>query len=184
MAFKAFEEVHGDQTLVLPVRGKHYTVFPPAADVGLALSMRLAAGIVLQAGVPLTDEAIEEADEATRITDDELPDFARQCLGPVYDEMIADKVPVDALEFAVQAAFLAWTLDREAAEIFWNTGGKAPGPALTYPALPPTATPTRTAAATTTKSRALATGTSTRKGKPGQRRKAAPSTGASPTTTT
>src|SRR3546814_5703453 len=49
MSFKPFEEVHGDQTLRLPIRGKEYVIHPPRADVGLALSMRLAAGVVIDA---------------------------------------------------------------------------------------------------------------------------------------
>lgn len=177
MAFKAYEEVHEDQSLQLPIGGRTYTVLPPSAAVGMALSMRLAAGIVLNAGVPLTDDAIAEADAEATVGDDEVPDFARQCLGAAYDEMLADKVPQPKVEFAVQTAFLAWTLDKAAAEMFWNSAGKAGAPSQKGPARRRTATPTLAAAVSMTPTPASPTGTRSRKASPKAASRAAASSG-------
>jgi hypothetical protein len=158
MTFKAYEEVHGDQTLTLPIRGKGYVIHPPRADVGYALSMMLAAGVLLDAGVPLTDDDLAEANAAAHVADDKLEGFARQCLnGPrdgvpveVYEEMLADGLSHPEVEIAAQTAFLAWTGGREAAEVFWNTGGKALAQRRPHPALRQTETPTPAAEASIT----------------------------------
>lgn len=187
MSFKSFEEVHGDQTLRLPIRGKEYVIHPPRADVGMALSMRLAAGVLIQAGVELDEEDLAEADRRAQVADDEEPDFFRQCLnGPkagkpilVYEEMLADGLSHPEVEMAAQTAFFAWTYGREAAEFYWNAGGKAMAQRLRHPALRQTETPTPSAAESTTPTAASASGTR-RKSRAAANR----SRKSSPTTTT
>ena len=167
MGFKAFEEVHGDQTLRLPIRGKEYVIHPPRADIGLALSSRLAAGMLLDAKVPLDEESLAEADRRAQVADDQEPDFYRQCLnGPragepvlIYEQMLEDGLSHPEVEMAAQTAFMAWTMGREAAEYYWNTGGKALAQRRRHPALRQTETPTPTAAASTTPRSGSASGT-------------------------
>lgn len=167
MSFKSFEEVHGDQTLRLPIRGKEYVIHPPRADVGMALSMRLAAGVLIDAGVPLDEADLAEADRQAQVADEQMPDFARQCLNgpvggqpnPVYEQMLEDGLSHPEVEMATQTAFLAWTAGREFAEHYWNTGGKALAQRLPHPALRQTATPTQPAGESTTPTSASASGT-------------------------
>lgn len=183
MSFKAFEEVHGDQSLRLPIRGKEYVIQPPRADVGYALAMRLAAGVAVEAGLDLDDDTITEANAAVDIADEQLPDFARQCLNgprngkpnPIYEQMLEDGLSHPEVEMAVQTAFLAWTVSREVAEHYWNTGGKALRRRETHPGLRRTETPTRQGAASTTPTRGSANGTKLKAAKAAA--KAARSTG-------
>lgn len=179
MSFKAFEEVNGDESLDLPIRGKVYKVWPPSAAVGLSLHMKLAAGIAQSAGIELDDATLRDIE----IDDENLPAFGRQCLGPAYDEMVADGVSHTQLERAVATAFMAWTVDREAAEIYWNTAGKAIALAEISDQRP-TVTPTRTAGAATTPTPRSATGTSSRRSTKRRAGEGTPSRGPSPTTTT
>lgn len=144
-----------DLTLELPIRGKTYRVAPPDADTGNQLLNRLAFGIAADAGIDLG----EEQRRAVEVSDDAMPDFGRQCLGPTLDEMVADKVPWPQVEFAITTAFYAWTVGKPFAEHYWESGGKPARPADQRPGEPTTATPTRTAAASTTPSSASASGT-------------------------
>ena len=187
MSFKAFEEVHGDLSLELPFRGKTYVIQPPNARDGMALAKRLAASIYQHAGGKLTDDEIHEYVVAG---DEDLPDLARQCLnGPfagepqlVYEEMLVDGLTHTEVEFAVSTAFLAWTVDKAAAEAYWNSAGKAPASRPLSTARRPTETPTLTAAATSTA--ATPSGTSSRRKARAKAAKAARSGGSSRTTTT
>jgi hypothetical protein len=190
MGFKAYEEVHGDPTLRLPIRGTEYVIWPPTAKVGKDLNMMLAAGVLIDAGVKLTDEDIAEARATAEVDDDRFPGFAQQCLnGPsngepvlVYEQMLEDGLSQPEVEMAVQTAFMAWTMGRDAAEVFWNAGGKALAQRQVHPALRPTETPTPPDAATTTPKPASATGM--RRKARAKAAKAARSRGSSPTTTT
>lgn len=135
-----------DLTLNLPIGGKTYTVNPPPAHIGANLVDRLAFGIALDAGIDLG----EEQRHAVTVEDDELPDFARQNLSDTYDTMVEDGLSITQIEFCVTTAFYAWTVGKEFAEMYWETGGKLDRPAAQSPGTPPTATRTRTAEATTT----------------------------------
>ncbi|HEY1175475.1 MAG TPA: hypothetical protein VGF17_04905 [Phytomonospora sp.] len=190
MGFNAYEEVHGDPTLRLPIRGKEYVIWPPTAKVGKDLNMMLAAGVLIEAGVPLTDEDIAEARATQEVDDDRFPTFAQQCLngphdgqpGRVYEEMLEDDLTQPEVEIAVQTAFMAWTMGRDAAEVFWNTGGKALAQRQVHPALRQTETPTPPAEGTTTPRPASATGT--RRKARAKAARAERSRGSSRTTTT
>lgn len=147
-----------DLQLRLPIGGKTYTVNPPTAATGAILINRLAAGIAVDAGVELDDDTRG----MVAVPDEDVPDFARQCLGTTYDQMVDDGLSKPQLEFAVTTAFLAWTVGREYAELWWDSGGKAGRPAGARD-LHPTVTRTRTAAATTTQSTRSRSGTKPRK---------------------
>ena len=144
-----------DLDLHLPIGGKTYTVKPPPADVAADLMNRLAFGIAADAGIDLG----EEQRTAIEVTDDAMPDFARQCLGPALDAMEADKLLPQQIEFAVTTAFYAWTVGKVFAQTYWETGGNLERPTEQRPVEPPTATQTRPAAASSTQTSASASGT-------------------------
>ena len=151
-----------DLRLTLPIGGKTYVVDPPPANIGAHLINRLALGIAADAGIPL-----EETDRGQLVVDDaDMPDFATQCLGAVYQQMLDDGLSTAQVEFAVTTAFYAWTVGKEFAETFWETGGKLGRPAEQRQDQPTTATPTREAEASTTLTPASATGTRTPLGLP------------------
>lgn len=144
-----------DLNLHLPIGGKTYLVKPPPANIGAALIDRLAFGIAADAGIDLGDE--QRA--AIEVTDDQIDDFGRQCLGDVLDEMLADGLGHQQIEFCITTAFYAWTVGKPFAEHYWETGGKLARPTEKSPGTPPTATRTRTAEASTTKSSGSPSGT-------------------------
>lgn len=90
------------EPLVLPIRGKGYTVPPMSLEAGLRLK-------------PFLEGKIPEG-----ITDDEL---AHLTLGAAYDEMVADTVPPAAIQRAMLTALAEYQSGRGAAEILWRTGG-------------------------------------------------------------
>ena len=143
-----------DLNLELPVGGKTYIVKPPPADIGVLLLNRLALGIAVDAGIELP----EEQRRATIVDDDEMPDFGRQCLGPVLDEMEADGLLPQQIEFCITTAFYAWTVGKEFAEVHWETAGNLARPVEERPGRP-TATQTHAAAAPTTPTSASPSGT-------------------------
>lgn len=146
-----------DLDLSLPVGGKTYMVKPPRADVAAHLMNRLAFGIAADAGLDLG----EEQRRAIEVTDEQMPDFARQCLGPALDEMEADGLLPQQIEFCVTTAFYAWTVGKAFAERHWETAGNLERPTVQSPVAPPTATQTRPAEASTSPISASASGTRT-----------------------
>lgn len=145
-----------DLNLELPVRGKTYLVRPPDAQVGAELLNLLAFGIAADAGIDVG----EEVRGRLEVGEEDLPDFGRKCLGPVLDELVADKVPARLVEFCIETAFFAWTIGRPYAEHYWETGGKLGRPAVQRLEELRTGTPTRPAAESTTSSSASPSGTS------------------------
>lgn len=146
-----------DLTLRLPIGGKVYEVQPPPAAIGAELMNRLALGIYAEAGLPITDEIRG----AIEVSDDDLPDFARMCLGENYDEMVDAGLDGSRIEFCVTTAFYAWTVGKDFAEHYWETAGKPAGASLRV--TPPTETRTLPAVASTTRSSGSRSGTRTRK---------------------
>ncbi len=161
-----------DLTLTLPVGGKTYRVDPPTAAVGAHLANMLARGVFLDALVEAGMEGDDIAEAAADLhVDTETPegrDFARDCLGAAYDQMLADGIPQPVMELAIATAFLAWTAGKAAAEAYWDTGGKPPAPTATSRTGRPTETRTRPAAASTTRKRGSRSGTKKRKRQAGR----------------
>ena len=190
MGFKAYEEVHGDPSLRLPIRGKEYVIQPPTAKVGMGLSMMAAAGILIENDIPLSDEDLIEAREAQQVDDDRFPTFAQQCLNgplngqpvPVFEQMLEDGLSQPEVEMAVQTAFMAWTMGRDAAELFWNMGGKALAQRQVHPALRQTETPTQPDEASTTPRPASVTGTRRKARAKANKAKRSPSSSSTTTT--
>lgn len=87
--------------LVLPINGKDYTI--PA--VGMQDGIRL---------------STQEDPDAAEIQNDE---FRSMLLGAVYEQMVADNVPADAVMRAVTTAYADFTRGRDFAQMVWATGG-------------------------------------------------------------
>lgn len=113
--------------LDLPIAGKTYRV--PAVDIETGLYAQQI--VELSARVRAGDEIAAEDVGRLKLDDDQEHDFHRKMLGTAYDEMVADGVNWEYLKHASRCAFL-WTVeDRDAAERYWERGGRpeAPRPA-------------------------------------------------------
>jgi hypothetical protein len=96
-----YEDV-AKEPLAFPINGKTYTPPPISAKGGIYLMRALA-------GDP---EVAEQPSQS----------LWQVLLGPVYDEMVADDVPLDALGRAGFAMLVDFQNDREAAERVWRSG--------------------------------------------------------------
>jgi len=145
-----------DLRLNLPIGGKTYVVDPPTAADGAYFLNLLAIGIAADAGVDVSGFNLDIPDGD--------PDFATRALGAAYQQMIDDGLSLGQIGFAAETAFLAWTVSREFAEHYWETGGKAGRPNRAQ-RRHPTVTPTRGDAASTTPNSGSQSGTNTRRKK-------------------
>lgn len=140
-------------TLDLPVAGKVYRVPSPPARVGLRLQ---AAHAVMAAG--RAGATPRPSDLAIAATDDGSTSLEQDTLGPVYQQMLDDDVPVEAVKRAATTAYLWIVIGEEAATRYWRTPlGEARAPET--PALPSTPG----AAEPKTRSRASTSGTRSRR---------------------
>lgn len=103
MALTPYETL-ASEPLAFPIGGKLYTVPPIEAPDGFRLS-RIMRG--------------EEPD----ILAGSVEPLWRLILGTVYDEMLADSVPIEALTRAGTTALADFQYGRKFAEITWETGG-------------------------------------------------------------
>lgn len=155
--FKDYDEVV--EPLAFPIRGKVYTAPPVPAKFGIAL-VRAIAG---------------DEDALGELAGDSRSLYAA-LLGPAYDEMIADDVPLDALSRAGFAALVDWQAGRDAAVRVWESGIDPEARAALMAALRRGLTPsTGTGSARKTPSRASTKRTTSRTGTP--RTRANPSSG-------
>lgn len=111
-----FHPIDEDPVLRLPVHGKTYVVPSPDARTGLWATSMMQAGAAVFAGVTPDEDARLQLD------DDEERDVYRRILGPVYDELLADKVPWSTFKRVGTTALVWVTLGEEAAERAWNRG--------------------------------------------------------------
>jgi hypothetical protein len=102
MALKAFEDF-GPEPLAFPIGGKTYT----APLVGMREGIRL-------------QEAIEG--RSTDLENEPPEVLWRLVLGPVWDEMLTDNVPVEAASRAALAALADFQHGRAVAERVWESG--------------------------------------------------------------
>jgi len=141
-------------TLLVPAMGKEYRIAAVDAATGLRLQKMMVTGMKTYAGQDLTEKDLE------LVSDEDEEDFYRTVLGPVYDELLADKVPYQGLKQIASLVMIWTTQSFDAAQQYFLAGGKAPEPNREARR---TATRTRTAAATTTQKPASQSSTSTRK---------------------
>jgi hypothetical protein len=142
-----YYDLDGVDPLILPIRGKQYTIpMVPAANV--------ARWKVYVAHV----EAGDEIPATEQLTND---DAYRLFLGTVLDEMRADGLLDDVIVHAFRTVYADVTLGRPAAEAVWSQPHpKAPARPAPQDRKPKASTRSRsTAAATSTRSRARTSGT-------------------------
>jgi hypothetical protein len=137
MALPPYEEF-AQEPLVFPIGGKNYTLPPRGIPDGIALADIISG----------KDEAAQELSGV---------DLWRMLLGDVWDQMIADGVPLEAATSAGLTALADFQYNREYAEQVWRreTGPKAP----TNRKARRSKSSTSTAAANTTPSPASTSGT-------------------------
>ena len=147
MPLKAYEEF-AQEPLAFPVGGKVYTVPPLGFTDGIRLQ-RVLAG------------------EDDSLTNAPAEDGWRLILGPVFDEMVADKVPMEAIARAGFTAMTDFQFGREQAERVWEAGldPKALAEAVTaaHEALTASTPSPSTGAANGTRKRASSTTTTSPK---------------------
>ncbi len=123
MAFKDLREFF-DGSLRLPIDGKTYVIPPISAEDGLWAQALLDVAVKADGGA----EASE--DDVAVLNDDDERNLYERMLGPVYDEMKADKIDWPSIARAGTTAYLFFTVGEEAAQSFWQSGssGEAQGP--------------------------------------------------------
>ena len=120
MSFRDLDEFL-DPTLKLPIRGKTYVVQSVDAKTGLWCQRMMHVAVTAVAGLSMS-----EADAASLDLDDHQElDLYQRVLGDAYDEMVADGLPWEWIKHAGTTAFMWAAGNREQAESFWASPGKA-----------------------------------------------------------
>lgn len=145
MAFEPIDELL-DETLVLPVKGRRYTIAAPSAETGLAVQAVVQSAAVAASGGEVDTDALGDAAER---------DLYRDLLGDAYDQMLADGVSWPALKHCARVAIVWVVQDKATAERVWSSGGDPSR-------LAPNRQARRSGGANTTKNPASGSGTSTR----------------------
>lgn len=143
-------------TLTLPVAGKDYTIPSPPARVGLALQASFVIAQARRQGIDAPPYAVERAaryDDMTSTLDEDS-------LGPAWDAMIEDDVPVAALRRAARAAYTWIVTGNESVAHAIN--GENEQPAEGVGDTDPKAGSTGTGGAGTTRKRGSTSGTTSR----------------------
>ena len=147
MPLKAYEEF-SQEPLTFPIAGKQYVV-PPLGFTD---------GILLQRIIAGEDAALEQApaEEGWKLI-----------LGSAFDEMVADKVPLEAIARAGFAAMTDFQFGREQAERVWESGidpkALAASIQAAHKALTDSTQSSSTGVESRTQSRASSTGTTSPK---------------------
>ncbi|GGO54103.1 hypothetical protein GCM10012286_63080 [Streptomyces lasiicapitis] len=102
MAFEALDELL-DETLVLPIGGRRYTIPAPSAETGLRVQTIVQAAAVAASGGQVDEQALGDAAEG---------DLYRDLLGDAYDEMLADGVTWPALSTPRAPPLRGWCRTR------------------------------------------------------------------------
>lgn len=141
MAFKQLEEFF-DASITLPINGKDYTIQSPDAETGIFCQRLMAGAATVMSGNEISDKDAEKL----HLDDEEEQDLYERLLGPVWDEMLADKVPWTLMKHAGSTALVWVTQSQEEAQEFWSQGPKK-DPAAPQDRKPPAkkTTPRKTA---------------------------------------
>ncbi|WP_424533630.1 DUF7426 family protein [Sphaerisporangium viridialbum] len=157
--FKDLDEFF-DSSLKLPVGGKTYVIPAPDAEVGLLCQRLMNASIAAGSGQPVEGEA-EELNQlaAVVLSDDEERNLYKRILGPVYDQLFADKVDWPKIQHVGATALIWVAAGKDAAAKYWaaDDSGEAPAPnRATRRATAAAAKSTRSRGSATTTTRATA----------------------------
>lgn len=139
MALKPYEEIAAEP-LAFPIGGKTYTPPPIGAKSGIYL-MRAFTG-------------------DPEVAADTSQSLWQVLLGPAYDEMVADDVPLDAIARAGFAALVDWQGDRARAAEVWESGANVEATAALWASI---ASQSSAPAATSTKPPARSSGSARRR---------------------
>ena len=103
------------EPLTLPILGREYQIAPADVETGLRLTARFER---------LKAKADASGDPEEEVADDiEETELFRMALGPVYDQLKADGVPLRMAKFVASTAVIWHVYGPRAAELFWATGG-------------------------------------------------------------
>ena len=139
MAFKNADRF--GYTITLPFGEHSYRISSPPVDVGnfmvettqltgkrIALLARLDGLAEDDPEREDIERQLEEVTDVLTIPDEMEGDYFCAVLGPAYDEMKANGEPYELLKMAA-ATVSVWVINgREAAEEYWNNGGRRPNP--------------------------------------------------------
>lgn len=104
--FTDFNELY--EPLVLPINGKQYTIPPVSFAAGVRIN------VIINARENGTSDLVD------KMGDEE---FFELILGSALDEMLADGVPMNAIDRAGRAVLADFRVGRSMAEVMWKTGG-------------------------------------------------------------
>lgn len=112
--FEALDELF-DDSLELPIEGKTYKIPSPSGETGLQVQRITTVAVQLLAGGTPAD--------AEHLDDDEERDLLQMCLGPVYDQLLADGVSWPWIRHAGLTAMFWITAGIDEALAFWKAAG-------------------------------------------------------------
>nr|WP_282795204.1 hypothetical protein [Streptomyces sp. CC224B] len=112
--FEALDELF-DDSLTLPIKGKTYRIPSPSGEDGLRVQRITTTAARLIAG--------GEALDAEQLDDAEERDLLEMCLGPVYEQLLADGVDWAWIRHAGLTAMFWIIADVEQAQAYWRAAG-------------------------------------------------------------
>lgn len=118
-----------DPSLRLPIGGKTYTIPPPDAEVGLLVQRLMHAGIAAEAGQEVDSEGLNTLAENVLTRESKDTDLYQRLLGPVWDELFADKLDWPVIQHVGETVLLWVGAGIDAAQRHWEAGaGEAEAP--------------------------------------------------------
>ena len=124
MAFKDLGDWGSLDPLRLPLQGKTYTLPPVDSELGPRLQALISFGAEVADG----DKTTLSAKDRVVLDDFAEMELYQEILGDVYQEMVDDGVPWPALKHAAMTSMFDAVFDRDTAEKYWESLGKAPAP--------------------------------------------------------
>ncbi|MCF6467405.1 hypothetical protein FAF44_03110 [Nonomuraea sp. MG754425] len=118
-----------DPSLRLPVGSKTYVIAPPDGEVGLLVQRLMHAGIAAEAGQDIDAEGLNDLAKSVLSNDSAETDLYPRILGPVWDELFADKLDWPVIQHIGETAMLWIAAGTDAAAKHWEAGaGEAEAP--------------------------------------------------------
>lgn len=118
-----------DPSLRLPVGGKTYVIPPPDAEVGLLVQRLMHAGLAAESGQDVDSDALNELASSVLTNESKDSDLYKRLLGPVWDELFADKLDWPVIQHIGETVMLWVAAGTDAAARHWEAGaGEAEAP--------------------------------------------------------